>query len=941
MTRFAARLVVASLAILCLVRPPLSLGDDAIPPGTVSSGETLDPAYYGPAIVEGMDAVLARDRARRPGADANPKARNGQQGIWVVPSSRATYYPHSGRHNVVNKWGDTRMGIAFPDAVDVQGAWFAGQGGGEGVWAAGIRVLGYRDGRHTCTTEWFPSVGRTPEWFAMELLDVDRIVIEARPVYGGAGWYAMDDLTYVPAAGQADQQPAAVVIDFEDCSFRQKLTGSSYAGLTWETGTGDFHTDQQGVPAPQTLPREEVQAPPAEEEEGGPRLTGTLPTLLLDFRGVIRGDAGSWSYPPDTCGAIGPDHFVEVVNRNFAVFRKDFGVMLINSHLGSFLPGSNGDPRVLFDQHSGRWIVTVPDFNTKLFLAVSLTDDPTGEWFKTDFLLSQGSDANCWSDYPTLGVDEDGIYVAAWMVGCGLSIFVIDKAPLIDPQPSLGTVTAFRGMPIETTQPVHTYGTAPSQYFVARRSSSAIRVRRVSGPINSPVQVEVGDVTIPNHSHPSDVPALGSSVPLDSVDARLMNAVYRDGFIWAAHTINLVNRAACRWYKIDVASLELADYGTVNDSSMHYFFPSIMVNAGGDAIMSFSGADSVHYAGAYYTGRKAEDLPGQMGQPVLLKAGVAPQNNIDSYGRNRWGDYSLCSLDPTNEVTMWTVQEFAHTSSGNDRWGTWIASLDYGDHAGPTPTPMTWQTPPLALGTSQLTMTATVASDETPPIEYFFFYWDDGGEGGDSSGWQMTTAYTDDGLVANTVHTYSVNARDGAIPHNLGTYSLPVSTATHIEAPTGLAAGVIGSGSVQVTATETFTNLTLGQSGLYFDWEETVSGTPVGDSGWVQAATVSAGGLAPETDYTFRVLARNQDGIQTVSAEAVFTTLPQTTCVCLGDLNADTAVDGRDITLFVEMFLGSQPVDPCADLALPTGADLDLADLQGFVVRLLNGPGCP
>ncbi|MEE8385872.1 MAG: hypothetical protein V3S01_08145 [Dehalococcoidia bacterium] len=610
MLRSTAYLLLSALVVLLLVPPPLSLADDADRPGTVVLGEKLDPADYGAAVVEGMDAVLARERARPPGADAHPKARNGRQGIWVIPSSRATYYPHSGKHNVVNKWGDTRMGIAFPAVVDVRGAWFAGQGGGEGVWAASIRVLGYRDGRLTRTTDWFPGLGSTPQWFAMDLPDVDRIVIEAVPAYQGAGWYAMDDLTYLPGAEQGDESPAAVVLDFEDCSFGQKLTGSRYAGLRWETGTGDFHADQEGVPAPQTLPREDPQGLPLPEEAGPSRSGGTLPTLMFDFQGVIRGTAGSWSYPPDTCGAVGPVHFVEVVNRNFAVYHKATGGMWASYHLGSFLPGSNGDPRVLFDQHSGRWIVTVPDFDTKLFLAVSLTDNPLGQWFKTDFLLSQGSDANCWSDYPTLGVDADGIYVAAWMVGCGLSIFAIDKAPLIDPQPSLGTVTAFRSLSIETTQPVHTYGTPPSQYFVARRSSNAIRVRQVSGPMISPSLSEVGDVTIPGHAHPPDVPALGSTVPLDSVDARLMNAAYRDGFIWAAHTISLAGRTACRWYKIDVANLELADYGTVSDSSRNYFFPSIMVNAGGDVIMGFSGADSLHYAGAYYTGRKADDPPG-------------------------------------------------------------------------------------------------------------------------------------------------------------------------------------------------------------------------------------------------------------------------------------------------------------------------------------------
>ncbi|MCZ6834753.1 MAG: hypothetical protein O7G85_03170 [Planctomycetota bacterium] len=112
---------------------------------------------------------------------------------------------------------------------------------------------------------------------------------------------------------------------------------------------------------------------------------------------MVRGDASSWSYPPDTCGAIGPNHFVEVVNRNFAVYDRTSGSELVNIHLQSFLPGSNGDPRVVWDQYDNRFIVIVSDFDDskRLYLAVSTTADPTGSWFKTDFLTDGGTDAGC------------------------------------------------------------------------------------------------------------------------------------------------------------------------------------------------------------------------------------------------------------------------------------------------------------------------------------------------------------------------------------------------------------------------------------------------------------------------------------------------------------------------------------------------------------------
>ncbi|MFQ5422782.1 MAG: proprotein convertase P-domain-containing protein [Phycisphaerae bacterium] len=63
-------------------------------------------------------------------------------------------------------------------------------------------------------------------------------------------------------------------------------------------------------------------------------------------------------------------------------------------------------------------------------------------------------------------------------------------------------------------------------------------------------------------------------------------------------------------------------------------------------------------------------------------------------------------------------------------------------------------------------------------------------------------------------------------------------------------------------------------------------------------------------------------------------------CVCPGDLDGNAAIDGSDIGPFVDMYLGSLPVDPCAELAAPDAVPLDAADLTAFVAALLNGT-CP
>lgn len=639
----------------------------------VIQGERLDPSLYGPSYVESMQAAVARDALTLPPPES--KERQGRNGDWVVPSRGATYSPHSGEHYAVNKWGDTRMGIGFGCLVHVDGAYLAGQAG-HGAWTTGIRAIGYRDGQEVQRTEWFHDIGAEPRWFAMNLSRVDRIEIESVPVLRGGGWYGMDDLTYSVAAEAGDKPQPKIVVDFDDLPYRYKLTGSDYAELTWETGTGDF-SEGQAVHAP-IVPPGIQPGPPVEPPLGSLRSGGTLPALIDEFQGVIRGDAGSWSYPPDTDGAVGPNHYVETVNRNFAVYDKTTGAELVNMFLGSFLPGSNGDPRVLFDHHSGRWVVLVTDFSSgaHIYLAVSMTHDPTGSWFKTSFLTAPGSDAGTWPDYPTLGVDANGIYTAAYMVGAGMTVFAIDKAPLITASPSLGAVTAFRGLPWEgAIQPAHTYGTPSGEYLISVQDSNELRVRRVNPPLTSPTLSELGNAVVPFFSSAPDASALGSSTPLDTVDTRLMMSVYRDGSIWTSHTINVGGRAACRWYEINAATLAVIQSGTVADGSLHYFFPSIMVNQFGDVAMAFTGSSSSQYAACYYTGRRPFDLAGEMAPPALYKPGNGPQNNIDGYGRNRWGDYSYTTLDPIDQTTFYTIQEYGHATN---IWGTYVGVLSQG-----------------------------------------------------------------------------------------------------------------------------------------------------------------------------------------------------------------------------------------------------------------------
>lgn len=59
----------------------------------------------------------------------------------------------------------------------------------------------------------------------------------------------------------------------------------------------------------------------------------------------------------------------------------------------------------------------------------------------------------------------------------------------------------------------------------------------------------------------------------------------------------------------------------------------------------------------------------------LLKAGEDVYEKDFGSGRVRWGDYSATVVDPLDDLTFWTIQEYAETDVGgtasDDRWGTW------------------------------------------------------------------------------------------------------------------------------------------------------------------------------------------------------------------------------------------------------------------------------
>ena len=106
--------------------------------------------------------------------------------------------------------------------------------------------------------------------------------------------------------------------------------------------------------------------------------TPTIPAPLLTFEGMSNQDNfnifGGRVNPPDPNGDVGPNHFVEMINLVFAVYDKAGNLLLGPVDTGSLWAGfpiedctdPSGDPVVLYDQTTDRWLLqSVHDARTR------------------------------------------------------------------------------------------------------------------------------------------------------------------------------------------------------------------------------------------------------------------------------------------------------------------------------------------------------------------------------------------------------------------------------------------------------------------------------------------------------------------------------------------------------------------------------------------------
>jgi hypothetical protein len=432
--------------------------------------------------------------------------------------------------------------------------------------------------------------------------------------------------------------------------------------------------------------------PPAALEPGLEPVAA--PTGSTNFAGFI---STGW-IPPDCTMAAGPQHVLLSVNSSMAIYKKTGGPPALQRTLTQWFANvvqgmTIFDPKALYDQHAGRWVllaVAVKDSpqSSLHLLSVSASANPLGPWrnYRFNAMLDGATATGNWADYPGLGVDNQAFYVTSNMFAFGggfqyAKIRVIPKAgpyaggaaPFFDfvRMRNANNTMAF------AIQPSHTFGAPQVEYLVNTGfpSGNFLTLWRIANPTGAPTLTRQ-QVAVSPYSLPPNAQQSGGAPPLNTGDVRVLHAVFRGDSIWTAFTTahnwgGSSNRASIQWCQIRAAAPALVQQGVYGRANFHYFYPAPCPDNNGNMIMVFSRSGATEFGSILYTGRRSTDPLGTLQASALLKSGVAHYVRLDTANRNRWGDYNGVAADPANPRLIWLYSEYA---SAANTWATWVGS---------------------------------------------------------------------------------------------------------------------------------------------------------------------------------------------------------------------------------------------------------------------------
>ncbi len=546
----------------------------------------------------------------------------------------------------------------------------------------------------------------------------------------------MAALNYSPAAGSDDVTQAPFEMGqsaFNDVSKPLREIG---VGEAPQWTVPREMPEPKGEGTSQTEPQKQITDPVVQSSFGpGPLSALAIPAPLKNFAGLTNRNG---VYPPDTTGDVGPNHFVQWVNSSIQMFDKNGNTVYGPTNGNTIWSGfggpcqtrNDGDPIVLYDSIADRWLLS--QFTSAnpygQCVAVSTSPDPTGSYYRYFFQFS----TTVFYDYPHLGVWPDGYYMGANRFTStfqGPAAIVFDRAKMLT-----GQTATYQAFNLSST-----YGTLlPSDLDGARlppsgapnvfasKGTNLLRLWKfhvdwansASSTFTGPANLTTASFNNLCTTSRSCVPQPGTSVGLDGLGDRLMHRLAYRNFgtyqsLVANHGVNAASSgttAGVRWYEVrnPAGTASIYQQGTYSPDATHRWLGSVAQDSAGNIAMVYSASSSSVYPSIRYTGRLVSDALGTMpqGEGTLI-AGSGSQTGT----ANRWGDYAMMTIDPTDDCTFWMTTEYMPTT-GTASWSTRIGAFKFASCGGPPPPTAT--NTPVPAATNTPTKTSVPAATNTP-----------------------------------------------------------------------------------------------------------------------------------------------------------------------------------------------------------------------------------
>jgi subtilisin-like proprotein convertase family protein len=404
-------------------------------------------------------------------------------------------------------------------------------------------------------------------------------------------------------------------------------------------------------------------------------------------------EAGSSnSQPTDPAGAVGPNHYISVINTAFQIFDKGGNSLtdgLISPNPTIFTSGGCCDLTASYDNAADRWILSFLGGGVQV--AVSDGPDPVNDsWTVYSYTAV--------SDYQKLSVWRDGYYMTE-NTGSANKLHVFERAAMLDaasagtdPQilsfslPGLVTSGFHSPQVLNITDANFPISGGATVMYMQDDAWSGVDTDHVKlwnvaidwdSPNDSEISAAVELTTTPfvsvfDGGSFSNLPQPDGGATIDALQATIMNqAQFRKFSNYNSALFNFVvdvdgsstKQAGIRWYELrqteDGEPWEIFQEGTYTaPDNRHAWNASLIMDVRGNIGMGYSGmssdnsSDSQVRVGSYYTGRFAQDPINVM----TLEEGIIVEGDANIPG-TRYGDYSKIDLDPDNDKKFWFINE--------------------------------------------------------------------------------------------------------------------------------------------------------------------------------------------------------------------------------------------------------------------------------------------